>query len=228
VARREEAPVIKFEPFEVGNWTDDGRREVRVRARITHPSRQPVTAELSDEREDRVLADGRSERGTLTLDEWVEMEPGTATFTVTVSEPAPAQLSTAWTLEERAAREEQRADVEEGESDESAGWVSRAVGGAWALTTALFLLSLAAGVHGFLRGLVVAGFLSFFGSYLALTIPRRWGMWTTAGIGLFALSLVTFLPFTPVVQMDGYLLVAALATLGLAAGSIVALFVSSE
>jgi hypothetical protein len=53
-------------------------------------------------------------------------------------------------------------------------------------------------------------------------------MWTTAGIGLFALSLVTFLPFTPVVQMDGYLLVAALATLGLAAGSIVALFVSSE
>jgi AraC-like DNA-binding protein len=226
--RRGEAPLIKFEPFELGDWTDDGQREVRVRARITHPGREPVAAELTDDRDDRVLADGRSERGTLTLDEWVEMEPGTASFTVTVTEPAPAQMSTAWTLDEAGARDEDRAAVEEGKPEEEVGWVSRAIGGAWGLTVALFLLSLAAGVHGFLRGLVAAGFLGFFGSYLALTIPRRWGVWTAAGIGLFVLSLVTLLPFTPIVQMDSYLLVAGLATLGLVGAAIVALFVSSD
>lgn len=227
--RHDEAPTIKFEPFEVGEWTDDGQRAVRVRARVTHPSRATVAAELSDDRDDRVLGDGRSERGTLTLDEWVEMEPGTASFTVTVTEPSPARMSTSWTLDEADAREQKQAVVEEGEPDEDdTGWVSRAIGAAWALTVAFFLVSLAAGFHGFLRGVVAAGFLGFFGSYLALTVPRRWGMWTAAGIGLFALSLVTLLPFTPIIQMDGFLLVAALATLGLVGATIVALFVSSD
>jgi hypothetical protein len=222
--RREDAPIIKFEPFEVGDWTDDGQREVRVRARITHPSRRPVAAELSDDRDDRVLADGRSERGTLTLDEWVELAPGTATFTVTVTEPTPARLSTAWTLDEP----DEKAAVEEGEPEEETGWVSRAIGGAWGLSVALFLLSLAAGVHGFLRGAITAGFLGFFGSYLALTVPHRWGVWTATGIGLFVLSLIALLPFTPIVQMDSYLLIAGLATLGLAGAAVVALFVTSD
>ena len=133
----------------------------------------------------------------------------------------------AWTLEDDDAQRAGR-DEETDEDEDDAGWVSRAVGGAWGFTVALFLLALAAGVHGFLRGAVLAGFLGFLGSYLSLTVPRRWGVWTVAGIGLFTLSLVALLPFTPIVQMDRYLLVAGLATLGLAAAAVVALFVSKD
>lgn len=222
---RAEAPVIRFEPVEVGDWTDEGRCEIHIRARVSHPSGEPVAAELVDDRTGDVLADGRSERGRLTLSERVEVEPGRHTFTVHVNEPSPARLALVWELdEERARAQGTQGEVDGEEEDDSAGWISRAVGAGWALVAAAFLLSLASGVHGLLRGIVTAVFLGSFGTYLALTIPRRWAIWTFTGVGLFALSLVAFLPFTPIVQMDSYLLVAGLAALGLLGAGGVALF----
>lgn len=238
-------PRIRFDRPEFGDSDEDGRRRVRLCARVELPDEGRVVARLRDCDSDRVLATESSDSGRLKLRGRCDFDEGEHTVAVEILSPEQCpEVATTFRVpsaedddderlrrikqgrrhREDEDRREQNRKKDDGDEDDDDR--SKWAGIAWGIAVAAYLVILSV-ESGFLASALAFGIAS---AVMAMTVgvallssgPARWAGWTYMGIALAVVVCILLLALTDMVSVGGVLLAAGFAAAGFAIGAAIA------